>query len=284
MTERKLTVVQAQRLAELIDGKTLAWSALPEWLTKNLIEENLVTISATGSRRTIRVQNSESCKKFICQTYTGCASLDEWQRLISGKASRSELVNKTGDSKTLNVRTFNGILVNCIEPLEVLLDGKPTWISPHYGLSLYIHRPEEFSIPEDVVIVGIENAENFCNLEKQTYLFPHGRCLFVSRYPQNISLYRWIEGLPNKYLHFGDFDLAGINIYLTEFYAKLGSRASMLIPEDIEQRLRSGNTKLFDKQYCKFRNMAIADSRVKPLYDLIMKYHRCYEQEGYIEE
>lgn len=46
---------------------------------------------------------------------------------------------------------------------------------------------------------------------------------------------------------------------------------------------RYGNTELFDKQYAKFKSIKIIDSRVQPLYDLIMKYHRCYEQEGYIQ-
>ena len=94
------------------------------------------------------------------------------------------------------------------------------------------------------------------------------QCIFVSRYPQNASLYRWLEDIPNRYIHFGDFDLAGINIYQTEFYNRLGKRASMLVPSDIDQRLKS---------------IKIIDSRVQPLYDLIMKYHRCYEQEGYIQ-
>lgn len=78
-------------------------------------------------------------------------------------------------------------------------------------------------------------------------------------------------------------NLAGINIYQTEFYSRLGDRASMLIPgRTSEDRIKHGNESLFNKQYNKFKSLNIADSRIKPLFDMIMRYHRCYEQEGYI--
>lgn len=133
-----------------------------------------------------------------------------------------------------------------------------------------------------MIVVGIENLENFNNLSKQTYLFPDGKCVFVCRYPQNSALYDWLERIPDRYLHFGDFDLAGISIYLTEFYSRLGNRATMLIPDDIEERIKHGSESLFDKQYNRFKSLNIVDSRIQPLFDMMMRHHRCYEQEGYI--
>ena len=38
------------------------------------------------------------------------------------------------------------------------------------------------------------------------------RLLFVSRYPQSTDLRSWLQNIPNRYIHFGDFDLAGIHI------------------------------------------------------------------------
>ena len=58
--------------------------------------------------------------------------------------------------------------------------------------------------------------------------------LFVSRYPQSTDLRNWLKGIPNKYVHFGDYDLAGIHIFSTEFYKYLGDRSTYLIPLDIE--------------------------------------------------
>ena len=271
-----ITPSQAAKLQKLISGESLPWSALPEWIMEILIEEELISIQS-------RAQNPTIFEKTITELFTHGASLNEWIGLCRNSASRSQLVDKTGDSKSMTVRTFSGFLLDSIDPVQICNDGNTVTINHSSGISYYIQNPDVLSIPENVVVVGIENAENFCRLNEQAYLFEGMQYIFVSRYPQNASLYRWLENIPNRYIHFGDFDLAGINIYQTEFYNRLGKRASMLVPSDIEQRIMNGNTELFDKQYAKFKSIKIIDNRVQPLYDLIMKYHRCYEQEGYIQ-
>ena len=173
--------------------------------------------------------------------------------------------------------------------MEASLNGQALLVHPMEGSMTFINAPESFEIPEDVLIVGMENAENFMLIRKQKYLFdslyPNKRILFVSRYPQNAlsDLREWLLRIPNHYIHFGDFDLAGIHIYLSEFYAYLGDRASFLIPGDIEERLREGNARLYDQQYEKFKDVTVSDARVQPLVDMIHCYCRGYEQEGYIQ-
>lgn len=282
MTENKLTSSQAQKLQRILSGETLAWTALPEWITRPLLDGNVISVNANGSRKKIRVQNPELCDKFIRDLFTCGVPIDEWIELRSDNLTRQDLVNKTGDSKTLKVNALRGFMVNCIEPVKISIDRQVITLAPHRGMSFFIYHPETFSIPEDVIVVGIENLENFNNLSGQARLFSQGKYLFVSRYPQNSALYEWLERIPNKYIHFGDFDLAGISIYQTEFYSRLGDRASMLIPDDIEYRIKHGNESLFNKQYDKFKSLNILDSRIKPLFDMIMRHHRCYEQEGYI--
>ena len=278
-----ITPSQAAKLQKLISGESLPWSALPEWIMEILIEEELISIQSNGVRKSVRAQNPTIFEKTLTEIFTHGASLDEWIGLCRNSTSRSQLVDKTGNSKSMSIRTFSGFLLDCIDPVQICNDGNTVTINHSSGISYYIQNPEDLSIPENMVVVGIENAENFCRLNEQAYLFEGIQCIFVSRYPQNTSLYRWLENIPNRYIHFGDFDLAGINIYQTEFYNRLGKRASMLVPSDIEQRIMNGNTELFDKQYAKFKSIKIIDCRVQPLYDLIMKYHRCYEQEGYIQ-
>ena len=106
--------------------------------------------------------------------------------------------------------------------------------------------------------------------------------LFVSRYPQSTDLRNWLMGIPNKYVHFGDFDLAGINIFLTEFYKFLGNRSEFLVPSDIEQRLAKGSPARYNKQYGNFHTLCTDIHYLQLLIDLINKYHRGYDQEGYI--
>ena len=107
--------------------------------------------------------------------------------------------------------------------------------------------------------------------------------LFVSRYPQSSDLRLWLQSIPNRYIHFGDFDLAGIHIFLTEFYPYLGERSSYLIPSDIERRLAEGSQKRYDDQYAKFHKLKSEIPSIQMLIDLINKYHKGYDQEGYID-
>lgn len=106
--------------------------------------------------------------------------------------------------------------------------------------------------------------------------------LFVSRYPQSKDLRKWLQGITNRYVHFGDFDLAGINIFLTEFQQFLGDRSSFLIPSDIEKRLQIGSQERYNSQLSRFRDLKCDDKKIQAVINLINKYHRCYDQEGYI--
>ena len=139
------------------------------------------------------------------------------------------------------------------------------------------------ALTADVTIVGVENCENFRWVSKQKDLFRHlGKVLFVCRYPQSGDLVRWLEKIPNRYVHFGDFDLAGIHIFLTEFYPYLGNRSSYFIPADIEKRLKNGSMVRYNLQYPRFHNLETDIQSLQSLVDVINRYHRCYDQEGYI--
>jgi hypothetical protein len=64
----------------------------------------------------------------------------------------------------------------------------------------------------------------------------------------------------------------------------LGERASYLIPADIKQRLKTGSRERYDAQIQRYSHMKVTDERLRPIIDLIKKYRRGYDQEGYIEE
>ena len=142
-------------------------------------------------------------------------------------------------------------------------------------------------IPSDVTVVGIENPENFRFIRQQRSLFetcmPGQRLLFVSRYPQSCDLRNWLMRIGNPYVHFGDFDLAGIKIFLSEFHRYLPERSSYLIPSDIEERLKNGSTERFNGNYYENRHLSADIPELQALIDLIMKFHKGYDQEGYIE-
>lgn len=232
MEQKKFTPSICRKVLRLIQGETLPSSLFPRWFADELKEEGLLSVITHGSRNSYRLLDVEASIRYVKNKYTGGAELSRWIELTDGHnpdLDRSVLVNETGDSKLVRVRTFRGFLVNCCEPLEVTMGEKSFTLSPLEGMAFFVQEPEKFRIPSDVLVVGVENGDNFRLLHRQRHLFKARKVLLVSRYPQSDDLRNWLLSVPNDYLHFGDFDLAGIHIYLTEFYKYLGNRASFFV-------------------------------------------------------
>ena len=286
----KLGLGDARQILAMLKGEEIASSKLSPRLTALLRQEGLLMLKSNGSRCKYRIAVAmrESCRTLLSQEFGLKCSLEEWISASSSMQTRADMVRMVGDSKAKKVNTFRGFLVDCYVQIDAMLNGKAFRLHPMEGSSVFINQPDRFEIPEDVIVVGMENAENFMQIRSQRWLFdaqfPGRQLLFVCRYPQeNLeNLRSWLLRIPNRYVHFGDFDLAGVHIYLSEFYAHLGDRSSFLQPSDIEERLAEGNAALYNQQYAKFKNMAVTDVRLQPLVNMIHHYRRGYEQEGYI--
>lgn len=265
----------------LISGEQVAGSRLSNKLLDELMAENLLLVVTHGSRKSYRARDVEALKRYLIDKNENYRILD-----VSSSVSRASMAVETGNSKLLSVRSCPGFPINSYKPVLCSLRGDEFMINPTEGSFAFIDDWQHFVIPEDVVVVGVENMENFRMIRKQRTLFESvlgdKPLLFVSRYPQSTDLRQWLQTIPNHYIHFGDFDLAGINIFLTEFQKYLGDRASFLIPSDIEQRLSQGSSVRYNAQYSKFHGFHCLDKNLQSLVDLINKYHRCYDQEGYI--
>ena len=286
MAKEKLTAPTAKKLLRMLEGEQIPSSSLPGRIVSNLRNEGLLGVVSHGSRSSYYLLDRNAARQYIENDCLNGCSIENWIAIMGESdvsVSRANLVKEIGDSKMLSVRTFRGFLVNSCEPIQVHINGISHTLSPIEGLATFIQDPETFIIPPDVVIVGIENGENFRKICFQRNLFSAERVLFVSRYPQSADLRNWLARIPNTYIHFGDFDLAGIHIYQTEIYKYLGERSSFFIPTDIEERIKNGNKDLYDKQYAKFANMTIVDKRTTCLVEMIHQYHRVYEQEGCIQ-
>ena len=274
-------------LKRLLSGQTIAASSLRKELANELLDEGLLTVHAQGSRRTYAAIDRQALQAYLSAHYE---TLRDWTvaEQLSTKADNTRALQAvaSGNSKLTSVRSCPGFPINSYEPLDCQLGGTPIEVYPPNGSFLFITDWRHFAIPSDVVVVGIENMENFRLVRWQrewfTRMLPGKRLLFVARYPQSTDLRSWLQTITNLYVHFGDFDLAGIHIFLAEFQAFLGDRASLLIPPDIEQRLSKGSTERYNAQYRKFKHLTSSIPSVQCLIDLINLYHRAYDQEGYI--
>ena len=268
----------------LLAGELVAGSRLNSKLLDELLAEGLLLVVSRGSRKSYRARDAEALKRFLVDK-------DERYRLLEVNASdsRATMAAETGNSKLVMVRSCPGFPVNSYEPIECFLDENPFVVNPQEGSFLFVSDWEKFTIPEDTVVIGVENMDNFRMIRKQRtffekYLHNHDlsdKVLFVSRYPQSTDLRKWLCSIPNH--HFGDFDLAGINIFLFEFQQYLGKeRSSYLIPADIESRLKFGSRKRYDEQCNRFKDIKSDILELQQLIDLIHHERKAYDQEGYI--
>ena len=284
----KITSSLIDKLIRLRSGESLPSSVLRgEWV-EELIGDGVLVSRSHGSRRSIMAASPNTLEQCLSHIDERLGCLDKMRKMQETEATRSEQASDTGNSKLVTSRSCPGFPVNSYEPITCSLNGKQLVVNPHEGTFLFITDWQSFTIPTDVTIVNIENMENFRLIRRQQPLFASAladkRLLFVSRYPQSSDLRTWLQTIPNQYVHFGDFDLAGIHIFRTEFQKHLGTRASFLIPQDIEQRIKHGSAERYNDQYSKFCHLTSNIPTLQQLIDMLHKYHRCYDQEGYIEK
>lgn len=289
----KLTPGLIEKLTRLKAGESVPSSQLKgEWVN-DLLRDRLLICISNGSHKSYKVSDADSFLTALERIHEGLGNLESMRSILSaeqasGDASRAEQAAETGNSKLRMTRSFPGFLVNSYEPILCVLEGNSFTICPNSGSASFVFDWKSFHVPADVIIVGIENPENFRQIRKQRSLFegiyPGKQFLFVSRYPQSKDLRKWLQSIPNHYVHFGDFDLAGIKIFLSEFHSYIPERSSFMIPKDIEDRLRLyGSQDRFNGNYYENRNICSDIPELQSLINLILKYHKCYDQEGYIE-
>lgn len=283
----KITASLIDKLIRLRNGESIPASQLRgEWVSE-LESDGVIVSTSHGIRRVLFVPQPEAFLQALSTFDERLSDLDLMRDTLQiGETSRSVQASATGNSKLVAVRSCPGFPINTYEPIACFLNGREMIVNPQEGSFMFISDWQSFTIPQDVVVVGIENMENFRKIHQQRALFDQtigsARLLFVSRYPQSSDLRSWLQTIPNRYVHFGDFDLAGISIFLTEFHAYLGERSSFFFPSDIEQRLPNGSLERYNAQYPKFKNIRTNIPYLQHLIDTINNYHRCYDQEGYI--
>ena len=221
-----LSIKQIQQLQRLLRGETIAWSSLNNDMRNTLIGDDLIIIKTNRSRKSIYVPNAEALKMFLEQHFEELRGKDWDSDNLVSSTSRAELAVNSGNSKTKEIRSCPGFMVNSYDPVYAKLNGKDIVIAPQEGTMLFVADWDHFEIPKEVLVVGIENMENFHRIREQRHLFPTDRpILFVSRYPQSTDLRNWLQNISNDYFHFGGFpeiqSIVANRIWLNDIYNKI---------------------------------------------------------------
>lgn len=278
------TSAEISRLKRLLDGEQLPSSQLNTVFFEDLLKEGYLMVVPKGKNRSVVVaKNKEYLAKHISQQWQ-IKDLDEYVSFREGPSpTRIEVQNVLGDTKAMNVVSYQGFLVTAYDEIDYVLHGQTGHLPLIDGSMLHVFDYEDFTVPRDVTIVYVENFTPFRYISRYRHLLEKGtRYLFISRYGTSSAINDWLKRVPNRYLHFGDFDLDGIRIY-QKFYDEIGpERASFLVPNDIEERIRTkGNSNLFYTQERRNDGYEVTDPRLLKLASIIREYHAGYEQEGY---
>ncbi len=281
----RIPVHIAEKLLILSQGESLASSLVKHRLIDELVVEGIIERRGRVQKK-LFLTNSAALFLYLQNKYA-INDLEQYIQVIQKEdVTRSELVEISSNSKLNTVRTFKGFLVNCYEPIHTTLNGNSFTIHPTSGTFQFIYDFENFVPDPNITIVGIENPENFRYIEKQSYLFRAIQPLFVSRYPQNQSkdLIKWLQSIPNNYLHFGDFDFAGIGIYLNEFKKHFPKKTIFFVPENIEELIsKHGNKNRYDQQRINFKQELIQEEKLLELIKIIHQYKKGLDQEVMIK-
>ena len=214
------------------------------------------------------------------------SDLDDALRLARGEVtSRAEKVALFGNSKQEGAdRTVKGFTILSDRAIEVEYQGGGFVIGPMVGL--HVIDRSSLSLPGNVTVVVVENAECLYDLRwipNVGLKDEDGPFVILCRFPVCEAAKLWLESIPNRILYFGDFDLAGIRIYETEFKRRLQDKISFIIPEDLEERIRrSGNPRLYAKQINEgYLSVSSLSGEINDAINLLHRLQSTYEQEGY---
>jgi hypothetical protein len=282
----RLPLAIAKKLKILADTGSLSASQLNASYTATLMADGILIRQTQGRTKTKLLLKEVGLLNSYLKNKYGINNLINYiegleQEHLTGKQG----VEIAGNTKISKTRHFKGFLVNSYLPFSYTLNGNTHTFEPQAGSFLYIHDYETFTIPEHMTVIGIENPENFRFAERQKHLFENISPVFVSRYPQSGDLIKWMKQIGNPYLHFGDFDFAGVHIYLCEFKKHLPSRSALFVPPGIRILIKqNGNRNLYNNQlHLKKNILSFNDPEVLELIEIITAEKKGLEQQALID-
>lgn len=273
-------------ITRMRDGERVPQGAFSSEAAKELLEQlksrGAVSLQRNKSRGVYYAPDASKLLSVCSEISPELSDLEAAARLAAGEEiTRSESVEKFGDSKVgSNVNAYKGFTLISDQRMTINYYGEEFTLKPTIGV--HVIDWKGIWIPEDVIVIGVENSQCFYCLDWIKNIGLKGRYVILNRFPVCEEAKLWLESIPNRYIHFGDFDLGGIQIYESEFKRRLGDRASFLLPDDIEERIRmKGNAALYTKQMKTQSGVTSPSGELNHLLEVIHSCQKVYEQEGY---
>jgi hypothetical protein len=280
----KLPLSLAKKLLLLINSNEAAYSQFNKSQINDFIEDGVIELCyLSGNKKVLKIKSLDYLHDYLFNKYN-ISDINQYVKILSNEDStRSDFSLVSTNSKIKNDRVFSGFLINTYENIFGYLCDEKINLKPVLGSFIFINDSNNFKIQEDINVVVVENFENFKYIEKQKNLFDTKNNLFIWRY-QNNALSEWLSEIPNKYIHFGDFDLSGLAIYLNFKQKRKYNNSSFLIPNNINELIkRHGNRDRYLKQIESTKNINFKiHKEINSLAEFIIENEKSLEQEIFI--
>ena len=256
--------------------------------SKKLLEEligcNCVYVS--GKPQQIYLNDEEALFGVIKSNGYKVNSIEDLDYFIEEKEpkSRDEIADNYSHTKRVESKSFNGLMVSVFDKLEVIYNEKKQYFYPLEGSGLFVHYTSKLQLDDDVIVVGVENPQVVWYINKYKHLFNKEKkylFLCISEYKTTYQ-YKWLESFCGEYIHFGDFDLAGINIYLNAIVPKLkkAKSHSFLIPDNIYEIIKEKNYMVDYSNQTRYLNVTSKEDKdLQKLIEFIKNNKITLEQE-----
>ena len=249
MSVSRLSRGFALNLLRLMDGESVNASTFgSRKLLKQLEEDRVVSRIASGRNRAVyRCGHPDALRNYL-RLHLGITDLAAYVELLERDGLDGEdSLQATTSTKMLRRKGMQGFFIKAFG-VELRMGEQVLPALPD-GVEYFISEFQPLEIPSEALVVGVENPECFQKAARLLPLFPDPPLVFVLRFYSN-RLLDWLGAVQNPYLHFGDFDPAGIAIYANEYVPVLGrDRCRFFVPEHMDRLLEQyGDPELFDRQ------------------------------------
>ena len=286
MSSKPIPLSFARCLLTLSKGEALNASEIKaKSLLKSFADDGIIQkLPVAGRRVTYACSNTKTLQVYL-EVQHGILSLENYiANFESSESDGERSLSASKSTKTFRSQSLQGFFIKAFN--SSLKIGNQLVSPTPDGIELFVWRPELLQISPSALIVGVENPECFLKFDRLIKLFPQTEIVLVMRYLSQ-STNRWLQTTSNKYLHFGDFDPAGLSIYIREFRDLLpADRCSFFIPPDIEKLISEyGIETLYDQQVHLLNSVDIHQyPEIEQLARLLKKYRKGLEQERLLIE
>ncbi len=236
----------------------------------NLQSLELVRIDVYNNKRKVIVVDQTQFSTWVMKQYP----VDKSQN--HNLANRAQNIMNSGNSKA-------GKTTHIIQPVLLkwftldLSSPYLQWTQEFGIIGVVSNQIKNLQFPERWNLLTVENWESFYSLKYAIVETP----IVAAYLGGNVSdvvlfAFSQINPKPERILHFGDYDWAGLKIF--QRVQTILPKAKLYIPSNIEELLKKnyGNHKLVKYQ---LMNVDFNNPEIQPVIDLIAHYNMGLEQE-----